>query len=143
MDNTMKLSKGISLNDKNFVRLYVVKQLIMASVLLKFMSLLQEYGQHIIEVLPALLKGMTITLQVTLSAAIFGVVIGLITSLAKLSRKKRLNWCATIYIDCVRGTPLLVQILLIYFGIPRLISEISGNPVNIDAMIAGYYCLQH
>ena len=82
-------------------------------------------------------EGVLITLTVTGLSVFFGVVIGLFMSLAKLSRHRGLKLMATIYIDFIRGTPLLVQILLIYFGIPGLVSAITGQRFGVDAIVAG------
>jgi polar amino acid transport system permease protein len=41
------------------------------------------------------------------------------------------------YVDLFRGTPLLVQILFIYFGIPGLVNSLTGEPCNIDPLVAG------
>lgn len=73
-----------------------------------------------IQSLPVLLKGAVITLELTAGAVAMGVVIGLFMALARLSRYAVPRILAGIYIDFLRGTPLLVQIFLAYFGAPQL-----------------------
>ena len=68
--------------------------------------------------LPTFLNALGITVEVTLISLIFASVIGIVFGLFKISGIKPLTWIANIYISIIRGTPLLVQILFIYFGIP-------------------------
>ncbi|HEX3032988.1 MAG TPA: amino acid ABC transporter permease [Bacillota bacterium] len=70
--------------------------------------------------IPLLLKGAAITVEVTAAAVFFGSILGLLTSLARMSAKRWLRVPASAYIEFFRGTPLLVQIMIIYFGIPQL-----------------------
>lgn len=77
--------------------------------------------QVIIDSLPILTKGALLTLQLTAGAVAIGVVIGLFMALARLSKYKLVRAGAIAYIDFFRGTPLLVQIFLVYFGIPALL----------------------
>lgn len=68
-----------------------------------------------------LLEGAVLTLKITVISVFIGMILGLIAGLFKLSNIKILNGIATAYIDFFRGTPLYVQILLIYFGILPLL----------------------
>ncbi|MGD1860906.1 MAG: amino acid ABC transporter permease [Leptolyngbyaceae cyanobacterium] len=70
--------------------------------------------------LPTLLLGALITVQLTAAAVIFGSIGGTLLGIARLSTFKPLQIASGIYIDFFRGTPLLVQIFMIYFGIPAL-----------------------
>ncbi|RYD03959.1 glutamine ABC transporter permease [Desulforamulus aquiferis] len=76
--------------------------------------------------LPVLLVGLKITVQLTVIAVLFGSIIGLFVALAKLSNYKLLRYPAIIYIEFFRGSPLLVQLFLFYFGLPQLL----GHPVD-------------
>ena len=62
-----------------------------------------------------------ITIEITLMAVGIGFFIRLFAGIARICRIKALRIIATIYADCIRGTPLLVQIFLIYFALPMLI----------------------
>ncbi len=73
--------------------------------------------------LPDLLGGAWVTIEITALSIAFGMVLGLIAGLMKLSKGKILANLASAYIDFFRGTPLFVQILLLYFGILPLIYE--------------------
>ncbi|MDO7789012.1 amino acid ABC transporter permease [Desulforamulus aquiferis] len=76
--------------------------------------------------IPVLLVGLKITVQLTVIAVLFGSIIGLFVALAKLSNYKLLRYPAIIYIEFFRGSPLLVQLFLFYFGLPQLL----GHPVD-------------
>ena len=71
--------------------------------------------------LPYLIQVALITIEITLMAVGIGFFIGLFAGIARICRIKALRIIATIYADCIRGTPLLVQIFLIYFALPMLI----------------------
>ena len=65
--------------------------------------------------LDAILQGVLITIALALLAEVLGIVLGLVLALLKISRSRILSWPAQVYIDVFRGTPLLVQITIIYF----------------------------
>ena len=82
-------------------------------------------GAVITRALPILLQGALITLQLTALSVFLGLIGGTLMGLARLSASRPLRWFARIYIDFFRGTPLLVQILMIYFGIPALVQGLG------------------
>ena len=71
--------------------------------------------------LPVLLQGALMTLELTILAVAIGTIIGLFASLLRLSKIKPLKLLSIVYIDFFRGTPLLAQIYIIYFGLPQLL----------------------
>jgi len=101
------------------------------------MNIVSEYWGHILAVMPDLMRGAIVTVEVTFLSVLFGGAIGLAICLARMSKRKWLNLPALGYIDVVRGTPLMVQILMIYFGMPGLLSQITGQPVTISGVTAG------
>lgn len=67
---------------------------------------------------PLLLMGAAVTVEITVVSVALGFFIGLAVGVARISGYKILRIMAAIYADCIRGTPLLVQIFLIYFALP-------------------------
>lgn len=67
------------------------------------------------------LKGTSTTLLVSFFGVIFGSLVGVLLSLLKLSKNKIARVVSTTYIEIVRGTPLLLQIYLVYYGLPMLL----------------------
>jgi len=80
--------------------------------------------------LPSLLVGATVTLRITSLSIVLGLGIGIIAGLARVWPNAALRAVAGAYIELVRGTPLLVQIFLVYFGLPAL-------GLNLDPFLAG------
>ncbi|WNS74154.1 amino acid ABC transporter permease [Bacillus sp. DTU_2020_1000418_1_SI_GHA_SEK_038] len=70
--------------------------------------------------LPYMIKGITITLQIVAAAGLLGFVLGIILSLFKISSIKPLLWFADAYTSIFRGTPLVLQLMIIYFGSPQI-----------------------
>lgn len=70
-------------------------------------------------ILPLLLKGALVTIELTVLAIFFGTIIGLIVALAKLSRFKILQILGGIYTWVIRGIPLLVQLYILYYGLAQ------------------------
>lgn len=73
--------------------------------------------------LPILILGAGVTIEITAFSVSVGFFIGLFVGIARISQFKVLRVLATIYADCIRGTPLLVQIFLIYFALPMVIGQ--------------------
>ena len=66
-----------------------------------------------------ILEGAKVTILISLVALVFGFILGLLICLMKMSKFKILKWPASAYVQILRGTPLFVQIFIIYFGLPQ------------------------
>ena len=94
--------------------------------------------------LPLLIVGAGITIQITAISVGLGLVIGMFVGIARICHVKVLRALATVYIDFLRGTPLLVQIFLIYFALPMVVGQrvdpfiaaITACGINSGAYIA-------
>lgn len=86
-------------------------------------------------VLPRLLEGMAVTLELTAWSGILAILLGLLLSLLRLSQNHILSGVVRIYVTLMRGTPLLLQILFIYFALPPLLD------IRLDAKPAGILAL--
>ena len=85
---------------------------------------------------PYILKGVWVTLQIAFFAGIFGFVFGIILSLFKISNIKILNWIADLYTSIFRGTPLVLQLMIIYFGSPQVLGY-QIEPINAAILSFG------
>ncbi|WP_312420766.1 amino acid ABC transporter permease [Anaerospora hongkongensis] len=93
---------------------------------------------------PLLLLGAGVTVQITALSVGFGLLIGMFVGIARLSQVRLVKFLATVYVDFIRGTPLLVQIFLIYFALPMIIGQridpfiaaITACSVNSGAYVA-------
>lgn len=79
-----------------------------------------EWLSMLAAALPDFWRGTWITLQLTMVGLAMGFVLGLMASLARIYGGRWLRWLAVGYIELFRGTPVLVQLFLIYFGLPGL-----------------------
>lgn len=70
-------------------------------------------------------EGTRVTVELTLVAGVCGVLIGVLAALGKTSRIPPLRWIAGTYIWIIRGTPLLVQVLFVFFALPVLIPALQ------------------
>jgi polar amino acid transport system permease protein len=71
-----------------------------------------------------LVIGLWITLQISVMATVFGVIIGIISGLMRISDNPALKWTAIVYVELIRGSPLMVQILIWYFVLGTLINDL-------------------
>ena len=104
-----------------------------------------DFAYHVMwESVPVLLQGLQYTLIITAGGLFFGFILGAVSGLMKLSRNPIISGIAGIYIETIRGTPLMVQVMFLYFGlplalgirIPPLMASIIAISVNAGAYIA-------
>ncbi|MFR4554312.1 MAG: amino acid ABC transporter permease [Peptoniphilus sp.] len=73
--------------------------------------------------LPTYLNGAITTIELSIIGVILGFTLGVILALMKISKLKIFNILSSVYIEIVRGTPMLVQIMIVYFGLKKIIPE--------------------
>lgn len=81
----------------------------------------------IFQYLPQLLSRLHITLLIVLSATVIGLVFGIILALFRVYKVPVLNHISIVYISFIRGTPILVQMFIVYYGLPLLLMKIGIN----------------
>jgi len=91
--------------------------------------------QKIIVAMPALLQGAGLTILLTLVSIFFGLILGLLLALGRLSKNAFFDRLSQFYIWLFRGTPLLLQIFFIYYALPTF------TPITIDALPAAFIAL--
>lgn len=87
--------------------------------------------ENITNAIPFLLDGLKVTIYIFFFAVILGFIFGLITAFLRLSPIKPLHWIAKIFVDAIRGTPFIVQLFFIYFGLNSL------DFISLDRTLAG------
>ncbi len=98
------------------------------------------FVQIIFEALPSLMIGTGLTLQITFVSMSLGLIGGSLIGIARLSSITIVRQLARVYVDFLRGTPLLVQIFMVYFGLPALAKEF-GLSFRLDSIFAGILAL--
>lgn len=103
---------------------------------------MMPFLEHMIKSVPWLLEGLKYTVIITVLGITIGFVIGAFAGLGRLSTNKLIYGISTVYVEVIRGTPILVQILFIYFGLSDLlelnIDKITASVIAI-AINAGAY----
>lgn len=95
----------------------------------------------IIQSAPFLLRGALYTIGLGVVSMAFGLILGFFLALARLSHSRLLNWPARTYISFIRGTPLLIQLFIIYDGLPQIgitLSPITAALIGLTLSVAGY-----
>lgn len=88
-----------------------------------------------------LIQGAGISLGLAFGALLIGMVIGVILAAGKLSKVKIFNWLSSIYVEIFRGTPMLLQIMFFYLGVPVLIRMMTGVRIRADVYVVALTAL--
>ena len=96
------------------------------------------------QAMPLLLTGAAVTVQITALSVLIGIIIGLFVGIARISTYRVVHLIAAVYVDFLRGTPLLVQIFLVYFALPVVtgqridpfVAAIAACSINSSAYVA-------
>lgn len=80
--------------------------------------------------MPMLLEGAWMTVKISVLAMVLAMAVGLLLAVMRLYGPAPFRWFATAYVEIVRGTPLLIQLYLLYYGLPNL-------GIQLDAFVAG------
>ncbi len=97
----------------------------------------------LIKSFPYLLAGAWMTVKITSLSVGVGIIIGIIGGLMRVSKNPILYWLSTVYVEIIRGTPLLVQIFIVYFGLPSIgirltpyLSAVAALGINSGAYVS-------
>ncbi len=83
-----------------------------------------------------LFQGLQVTVLISVISIFFGIIIGFFTSLMSIAKSRILRFISGVYIWVIRGTPMIVQAFIVYFGMPQLIQLINPS-FRISAFMAG------
>jgi glutamine transport system permease protein len=91
-------------------------------------------AEIIVDFLPRFLAGAWVTIWISALALILAILIGLVIALARLSRIRPVRVLARVYVDLIRGTPALIQIFFVFFGLPQIGIRIDAIPAGVIAL---------
>jgi glutamine transport system permease protein len=94
-----------------------------------------EIFQLLKDSLPSLLSGLSVTIELAVISLILAVILGIILGIFSISTSKILKSIATAYIYIIRGTPLMIQALFLYFGVGQALN------IQFDPVVAGIITL--
>ena len=97
-------------------------------------QILSNYGN-------LLLRAMGQTLLLALCGLLFGTLLGMIFGILSVVKNKVCNVIATIFVDVVRGVPMIVLAMFVFFGVPYCLNTMMGFNVTLTALQAGTICL--
>jgi polar amino acid transport system permease protein len=103
---------------------------VLAVAVLAFIYYLYTFRDTIALDLPFLLQGAAVTIILSVISVVFAMLLGFLGAMGRLSRFAPLRWLATTYVEVVRGTPILVQLLMWYFGVGVVLSQAGFDPQN-------------
>ncbi|CAB3640801.1 ectoine/hydroxyectoine ABC transporter permease subunit EhuC [Achromobacter pestifer] len=102
---------------------------------------MQLISEHIAELVPPLLEGLAVTLQIMAGAVVLAVPLALASGIGRLSPLRPVRWLASVYVEVFRGTSALVQLFWFYFVLPLFGVQLPAMLVGIVvlALNAGAY----
>lgn len=95
----------------------------------------------VIQEFPLLLQGAYYTLLITLVSMFFGLIIGLVVALMRLNGNWLIAGIARVYVSIIRGTPILVQIFIVYYGLPDIgikLEPLTAAYISLSINIGAY-----
>lgn len=87
----------------------------------------------IFEFIPTLVKYLGVTLEIIIASVIFGTIIGIVAAIPKLFHIPILKQLVTLYISFIRGTPIIIQLFLVFYGLPALLMVFGLDISKMDA----------
>ncbi len=88
-----------------------------------------------------MLNGAFMSLVLAVCAVFFGLILGTLGVASKLSKHRLLRWIGNIYVEVIRGTPMLLQIMFFYIAIPIIYQSLTGNRLSANPYICGLIAL--
>ena len=85
---------------------------------------------------PMLLEGLKVTIIISLVSLFFGMLVGLISCLFGLSKSKVLRAVSAVYVWLIRGTPMIVQAFIVYYGVPIIVQQFIPDFIISETMAA-------
>lgn len=88
-------------------------------------------------IVPMLFRGLKLTMEIAVIGIVLGFLLGAVTGYALQGKNKVARVIANVYIWIIRGTPLVVQALYVYFAIPAMVTLFTGENYTIESVTAG------
>lgn len=91
-----------------------------------------------------LIGGVKITVIISVLTILFGLIFGTLMAFMKMSKVRLLRWFANAYVEFIRGTPVLVQISIVFYGLPMIgiqVPSIMFGDVDISRLVSGIVAL--
>lgn len=86
--------------------------------------------QRFTDAFPKILQNLNVTLEMIVIAELLGIVFGIVIAVIRLHKLPVLNQLFSVYISFIRGTPIMVQLLIVFYGLPAVASGLFGIDIN-------------
>jgi His/Glu/Gln/Arg/opine family amino acid ABC transporter permease subunit len=106
----------------NFAVMYAMR-LLERKIRVREQAMLDLDPELLAQTAPILLKGMSITLQITAAAVVFGMLLGTLLAVARVSPIRSLRWIATFYVNYFRSIPLVMVLMWFYLIVPQMLAR--------------------
>lgn len=100
-----------------------------------------DFTRTIIESTPLLLEGIKLTILISVISLLIGMLIGFLACVMGMSKNVILRGISAVYVWIIRGTPMIVQAFIVYFGMPQIIQKLIDPNFRIQAFTAGVITL--
>lgn len=100
-----------------------------------------DFIRTITESTPLLLEGIKITILISVISILIGIAIGFIACIMGMSKNVILKGISAVYVWVIRGTPMIVQAFIVYFGMPQILQKFIDPSFRIEAFTAGVITL--
>lgn len=130
------VTDGVAIPSRKDPGLFTAWRVSFVGALLVVVSLVTFKPDPYLQILKFLPDGILVTFQVTILSILLALVIGLFTGLGRISKNRFINGLASVYVEVIRGIPLLVQLFYIYFALGRIVNV----PPITSAVIAMAVC---
>lgn len=132
----IEVTDGAAIPSKKDSGLFSGWRIAFASAILILAYLALSRPDPYLRILKFIPDGILVTFEVTLCSIFFALILGLITGLGRISKRRLVNSLASLYVEVVRGIPLLVQLFYIYYALGRFVRL----PDIVAAVIAMSVC---
>jgi polar amino acid transport system permease protein len=131
MEQTLRPQTNVESKSRNWlVILNYLFYIVVALAIVWFIYYMYSFKTQLVLYLPLLLQATGTTIAISVVGMVLAVIFGFIGALGRRSRFRVIRWITTVYVELVRGTPILVQLLLWAFGVSTVLSQIGFDPYS-------------
>jgi polar amino acid transport system permease protein len=133
---SIEVGDGAAIPVKSDKGLFTAWRVAFFGAIISFIALLVFKPDPYLSIIKFVPDGILITFQVTIESILLALVIGLFTGLGRISKNRFINGIASLYVEVIRGIPLLVQLFYIYYALAKFVNL----PDMLSAVIAMAVC---
>lgn len=121
----IEVSEGGAIPRKSDIGMFTAWRVAFIGSIATVIALVYFKPDPYLDIVKFLPDGVFVTFKVTIAAIIFSLIIGLVAGLGRISKNRIINGIASLYVEVIRGIPLLVQLFYIYFGLGKTLNALA------------------